>query len=109
MNSLKQTKPIMTKNIQLILEQIRLLQDNDKMELVSCLINKDLKNRFQKIRIDNRVLYIIDSKLFVSQKAKPENTQRKALANALSKIRQYNTYQSITDPAMWQKQIRDDR
>jgi len=96
----------MTKRTENVLEQIQTFQDDEKFEIVSTILQKNLSDKMQMIYLDENILFVLNTKQLL--KNQNEN-QRNLLEKSLIDIQKYETFKEIIDPVLWQKQIRDDR
>ncbi len=99
----------MTQRTQNIIEQILDFEDNEKIEIISSILQKSLSDKLQTIYLDNNILFILNFNQFKTNVENENISQRNILKNSLSKIQSYQTFKNISDPILWQKESRDDR
>jgi hypothetical protein len=97
----------MTQRTKDIIEKIQTFKEDEKLEIISYLLQKSLSNRLQMIQLDNNILFVLNKKKHVN--SKKNYSQRSTLSQSISNIQKYNMFGSVVDPVLWQKQMRDDR
>jgi len=99
----------MTPQTQIIIDQILNFDDNEKIEIISSILQKSLRDKLQTIYLDNNILFILNFKQFQTNLENENNSQRNLLKKTLGKLQLYQTFNNVTDPVLWQQTSRDDR